>query len=74
MTVNKAGVDMFVSQENDDKDSKMIDNVITNSQPAVSYFTPQFVYVLNKCRRLTVNDPSSITSSKYWERNRTACS
>ena len=32
-------------------------------------FTPAYLYALNKCRLDAINDPSSVTTTEYWQRH-----
>ena len=73
VTVDESGVDMFVCPGNEeDSEGKPVETVVTNLQLAESYFTPQYMFALNECRLLAIDDPSSITTTEYWERHRTA--
>ena len=72
VTVDEIGVDMFVTPNNDNVNTTEIEISITIPQIASSYFTPQCLYALNECCLLAINNPSSITSSKYWTRQRSA--
>ena len=71
VTINDSGVNMFVAPESEEDDVP-VETVITSSKIAETYFTPQYLCSLNECRRLAIEDPSSITTSEYWKRHRTA--
>ena len=70
VTVSDTGVNMFVDSDKNDFDNKPVETVLTSMKLATIYFTPQYLYSLNECRRLAILDPSSITTSEYWDRHR----
>ena len=65
-------VDIFASEEEEDDAVKPIETVITSATLAASYFTPQYLFALNECRQLAIEDPSSVTTAERWDRFRSA--
>ena len=73
LAVSDTGVNTCIDSDSDVFDNAPVDTVLTSMKLAASYFNPQYLYSLNECRLLAVVDPSSITTSKYWDHHRTAC-
>ena len=39
---------------------------------ATKRFTASYLFSLNRCRQLAIDDPSNITTAEYWQRHRAA--
>ena len=64
-----ANVDYFIDVVNENVDGK---TVIDDHELATKRFTASYLFSLNRCRQLAIDDPSNITTAEYWQRHRAA--